>query len=131
MRSACCTLFALILTVPLFAQSKPANPGWTAVSNDYTNTLVKVELKHNPEAGSRQGLSQYDDLVSQPTRADEDQERKETEEVLAKFKADVGQQKQKEVAQDLEIIIRNVELGFRQEDFQRAREVPFINASQM
>jgi len=131
MRAACCHLFALILAAPLFAQVRPADHSWTAVSNDYTNTLVKVEMKHNPESGSRQGLSQYDELVSQPTLGDEDQERKETEEVLAQFKAAVGQQKQKQVAQDLEIIIRSVELGFRQQDFQRAHEVPFINASQL
>jgi hypothetical protein len=30
----------------------------------------------------------------------------------------------------LEIIIRKVELNSKQEDFERAHEVPFINASQ-
>lgn len=131
MRSAYVLLFALFLVMPLFAQVKPSDQSWIAVSNDYTNSLIKVEMKHNPESGSREGLSQYDELVAQPTLADEDQERKETEEVVAKLKAAVGQQKQKEVAQDLEIIIRNVELGFRQQDFQRAHAVPFINASQL
>jgi len=130
MRLAYFFLFALIPVSPLFAQVK-ADHGWIAVSNDYTNLLVQVEMKHDPESGSREGLSQYDELVSQPTLADEDQARKETEEVLAKLKAAVGQQKQKEVAQDLQIIIRNVELGFRLQDFQRAREVPFNNASRL
>ena|SRR6266478_8208494 len=57
MRAACCHLFALILAAPLFAQVRPADHSWTAVSNDYTNTLVKVEMKHNPESGSRQQSS--------------------------------------------------------------------------
>ena len=131
MRKAYLFLLALILAVPLVAQVKTADHGWIDVSNGYTKTLVTIEMKHNPEAGSRQGLSQYDELVSQPTLADEDQERKETAEALSKLKAAVSEQKQKEVAQDLEIIIRNVELGFRQQDFQRAHEVPFINASEL
>jgi uncharacterized protein (DUF885 family) len=131
MRSTYLLTFALLVTMPLHAQENPADHAWIAASNDFTKMLVKVEMKHNPESGSRQGLSEYDELVSQPTLADEDQERKETEEVVAKFKAALPQQKQKEVAQDLEIIVRNVNLGFRQQDFERAHEVPFINASQL
>ena len=33
------------------------------------------------------------------------------------------------MAQDLRIVIRRVKLRFRQEDFARAHEVPFLNAS--
>jgi uncharacterized protein (DUF885 family) len=121
---------AVILVASLSAQEKPADHNWITTSNDFTKVLVKVELKHTPEAGSRQGLAEYDELVSQPTLADEDLERQETQEVLTKFEAAVAQQKQKEVAQDLEIIIRAVRLGFRQQDYQRSHEVPFINASQ-
>jgi hypothetical protein len=126
-----CLALVLVLTLPLAAQTKPADPSWISTSNDFTNLLVKVEMKHNPESGSRQGLSEYDELVSQPTRADEDQERKEIKEVLAKLKAALPQQKQKEVVQDLEIIIRRAELNFKLQDFQRAHDVPFVNASNL
>lgn len=122
-------LLSLIAVIPLLAQEKAADQGWIATSNDFTKMLVNVEMKHNPESGSYQGLTEYDALVSQPTLADEDQERKETEEVVAKLKAALPQQRQKKVAQDLEIIIRKVELQFRIDDFRRAREVPFVNAS--
>jgi uncharacterized protein (DUF885 family) len=124
------TELTALLALSAFAQVTPSDRGWIVTSNDYTNLLLKVEMKHRPESGSRQGLSEYDPLVSQPTLADEDQERKETEEALAKLKAALPQQKQKEVAQDLEIMIRRVELAFRQEDFRRAHEVPFVNASE-
>jgi hypothetical protein len=53
------------------------------------------------------------------------------EEVLARLKAALPQQKQKEVAQDLEIIIRRVELNFRLQEYQRAHDVPFSNASSL
>jgi uncharacterized protein (DUF885 family) len=125
-------IFGRILLMALLTQSLAAQtpvPDWVAVSNTYTNKLLAVEMKHQPEAGSDQGLSQYDALASQPTLADEDQERREISAVLAELKSAVGQQKQKAVAQDLQIIIRRVELRFRQQDFERTHEVPFLNAS--
>lgn len=130
MRNVPFLLLTLFVVTTLVAQDKD-NHSWISASNDFTNQLLKVEMKHNPEAGSRQGLAEYDELVSQPTLADEDQERKETEEILAKFKGVLPQQKQKEVAQDLEIIIRRVELNFRMQDYQRAHDVPFTNASML
>jgi Bacterial protein of unknown function (DUF885) len=120
-------LSVAILCLPVCAQA-PAD--WIAASNKYTNLLLAVEMKHTPELGSNQGLSQFDTNVSQPTLADEDQERQETEAVLATLKGAVGQQKQKEVAQDLEIVIRRIELQFREQDFDRAHRVDYLNASQ-
>jgi hypothetical protein len=121
------SLAAALLCLPVCAQ---APSDWIAASNQYTNQLLAIEMKHTPELGSNEGLSQFDTEVSQPTLADEDQERKETEAVVATFKSAVGQQKQKEVAQDLQIMIRTVELQFRKLDFERAHKVDFLNASQ-
>jgi len=122
-------LIAAVLTLPVAAQTPAPDHGWVATSNSYTKRVMDVEMKHRPEAGSDQGLSQFDNKVAQPTLADEDQERQETEAVVAQLKAAVAAQKQKEVAQDLEIIIRRMDLRFRQQDFQRAHVVPFLNAS--
>ena len=121
-------LAVAMLCLPVCAQEAPAD--WIAASNKYTNLLLAVEMKHTPELGSNEGLSQFDTEVSQPTLADEDQERQETEAVVSTFKGAVGQQKQKEVAQDLQIMIRTVELQFRELDFARAHKVDFLNASQ-
>ncbi len=122
------SVLVALLYLPLTAQEAPAD--WIAASNKYTNLLLAVEMKHTPELGSNEGLSQFDNEVSQPTLADEDQERQETEAVVSTFKSAVGQQKQKEVAQDLQIMIRTVELQFRELDFARAHKVDFLNASQ-
>jgi hypothetical protein len=107
-----------------------ASSDWISASNVYTNMLLAVEMKHTPELGSNQGLSQYDTEISQPTLADEDQERREKEGVLSTLKGAMGQQKQKEVTQDLEIVIRKIELEFREQDFDRAHRVDFLNASE-
>ena len=109
----------------------PAQPEWITISNGYANMLIEVVFKHHPEFGSQQGLAQYDTKVSQPTLADEDQERKETEAVLAKLKAAAAEKQQEKVAEDLQIMIRKVNLNFQRDDYERAHEVPFLNASQM
>ena len=118
---------AALLTLPVRAQEPAAD--WIAASNKHTNVLLAVEMKHNPEVGSNQGLRQFDTEVSQPTLADEDQERQETEVVLATLKNAAKQQTQTEVAQDLQIVIRKVELEFREQDFDRNHKVDFLNAS--
>jgi len=113
------------------SQSAAASPGWIDTSNQFTHMLLAVEFQHRPEFASQQGLSEYDTKVSQPSWADVDQHRKETEGVLAQLKAALEEQKQPEVRQDLQIMIRRVELGFKGEDFARAHTVPFFNASQI
>jgi uncharacterized protein (DUF885 family) len=125
------TAAILIAPAPQQDETPAANPDkdWVSVSNGYTKMLLDVEMKHEPESGSDQGLSEFDNKASQPTLADEDQERKEEEEVLAKLKTAAWQQKQPGVAQDLEIIQRRMDLDFRQEDYERAHVVPFLNAS--
>ena len=124
-------LAAAIWSVPCVAQTQAADRSWIAVSNSYANMLIEVVFKHHPEAGTQQGLSQYDTKVAQPTLADENQERKETEAVLAKLKSAAAEKQQQDVAEDLQIMIRRVNLNFKREDFRRANEVPFLNASQI
>ena len=139
----CFAAFASVLPMCAQNQSKPAAPAaasatkpaaqpeWITISNGYANMLIHVVFQHHPEFGSQQGLAQYDTKVSQPTLADEDRERKETEAVLAKLQAAAAQKQQEEVAEDLQIMIRRVNLDFKRQDFRRANEVPFYNASQV
>ncbi len=112
------------------AETSPAHPDWIAQSNQYANQLIEVSFRHNPEFGSSQGLAQYDSKVAQPTLADEDAERHENEAVLANLKAAAAAKQPQKVQEDLEIMIRRVDLNFRREDYERAHEVPFLNASQ-
>jgi len=55
---------------------------WVARSNQYTHQLLDIQLKYSPEDGSGQGLAKFDKLISDPTRAAELAERKETERPL-------------------------------------------------
>ena len=126
------TAFPQTAGAPPQAASAPSGEkAWIAISNQYANMLIQVAFKFHPEQASQQGLSQFDTKVSQPTLANEDAERKETAAVLEKLKAAAAEKQQQDVAEDLQIMIRRVGLNFRREDFQRAHEVPYINASQV
>jgi hypothetical protein len=130
-RRATVILTAAVLFSPLFAEVSPSDRSWIATSNGYADKLLKVRMKHHPEEGSSEGLAQYDTLASQPTLEDEDREREETEAVLTELKVALSKEPQKEVAEDLEIMIRSVELDLRVQDFTRVHKVTFLNASGM
>ncbi len=131
LRTLISLLCAAAFGLPAFAQTQPADRSWIATSNQYANMLIDVVFKYRPEFGTQQGLSQFDTKASQPTLANEDQERQETEAVLAKLKSAAAEKQQEDVAEDLQIMIRRVNLTFKRQDFQRAHEVSFFNASQM
>ena len=111
------------------AAAAPTVPGWVEISNGYAKMLLDVTFEHHPEFGTQQGLAQFDTKVAQPTLADEDKERAQTEAVLVKLKAAAAEKQQKEVAEDLQIMISKTQLNFRRQDYVRAHDVPFINAS--
>src|SRR5262249_35526496 len=77
---------------------------WVAHSNAYTNKLLEVQFAHDPERGSRQGLAQFDELISNPTLADEMVERHELEKVLAGLDAARRTVTDKKVQEDLDIL---------------------------
>jgi hypothetical protein len=114
---------------PAVAKAAAVEPGWVGRSNRYTQMLLDVQLKHSPESGSQQGVASFDPLITDPTRADEVLQRKELQAVLAKLKTDAAAEKDKNVAEDLQILLASFDLQFRQEDYQLAHKVPFINAS--
>ena len=111
------------------AGNAPPEKGWIRQSNEYTNMLLNVQFEHSPELGSSQGVAKFDQRISDPSRADEVAERHELEAALAKIKAARATVTDKNVQEDIDILQKSFNLQFRQQDFERAREVPFYNAS--
>ncbi len=113
------------------AKSVPAGPpAWIAESDRYTQMLLDVQMKHAPESASAQGLAQYDEQITDPTRADEIVQRAELTAVLAKLKAAQATEKNQNVREDLQILQTAFDRQFRLDDYQLEHKVQFINASQ-
>lgn len=127
---ACLTAFSF---ASAFVQQTLAavapKPAWIERSDAYTNGLLAVRFVHAPEEGSEQGLSKFDDRISNPTLDDQIAQRHELEAVLAKVAAAESKETDRNVREDLAILRKAFDLQFRQEDFVLQHEVPFINAS--
>src|SRR5215471_1545881 len=127
------TTVILACALPFAASGESATgkaaPAWIERSNSYTNTLLEVQFAHTPERGSRQGLARFDELISRPTLADEQAERRELEAALTKVDAAAPKEADKRVQEDLAILHKAFDLEFRQQDYRLQHEVPFLNAS--
>src|SRR5580698_1637931 len=125
-------IFASLLSLVAVAADAPAEPAraWIATSNAYTNRLLAIQLEHHPERGTREGVTKYDERVSNPTLADEMSERRELEAQLARIDTEGAKETDKRVQQDLQILRKAFNLQFRQQDYRLQHEVPFINASE-
>jgi uncharacterized protein (DUF885 family) len=106
-----------------------SDKAWIAKSNNYANLLIEIEKKHSPESASHDGLKQYDELISVDTHEDDVAENNENREALAKLKAALAQEQDKNVKQDLEIMIHSVELGLRGHQYSEDHLVTYRNAS--
>jgi hypothetical protein len=125
--------FASIATFAQPTATPPAPapaPAWIAQSDAYTKTLLGIQLEHQPEGGSAQGIARFDPLISDPTLADDLKQRAELKAALEKLKAAQAKETDKNVLEDIAIIQKAFDLQFRTEDFQLAHDVPFINASE-
>ena len=112
------------------APATAPEPAWVVRSNQYTQMLLDVQMKHSPERASAQGLAKYDPLITDATRADEIAQRKELQDVLAKLKKIEAKEKDKNVREDLEILQKAFNLQFREDDYELDHKVQFLDASQ-
>jgi uncharacterized protein (DUF885 family) len=115
--------------MPARTQARP-DQQWIEESNRYAQMLIDVRVRHSPEYGSEQGLSQYDREIANPTLADELKERAELDAVIGRIKSHLPEEKRREVSEDLQILIHAIDLDDREQDFDLKRKVPFINASE-
>jgi uncharacterized protein (DUF885 family) len=111
------------------APAAPAKPEWIQRSDAYTDQLIAIGLKFQPELGSSQGLAEYDTKITVPTLANDDAARKEANAVVAQLKAALATEKDERVRQDLQILIDSDARDVRGENFDRARRVPFIDGA--
>ena len=123
------SLTLLAIAALPFAVKAQADKTWITKSNDYTKILIDIDKKYSPEFGSEQGLAYYDTLIAVPTLANDKAQRKDREKAVAQLKAAKLTETNPALKQDLDILINNSELGFRREDFEDKREVPFLNAT--
>ncbi|MDB4920851.1 DUF885 domain-containing protein [Mucilaginibacter sp.] len=125
------TIYALAIGAfalqPFALKAQSDSNAWITKSNTYTKILIDLDEKYSPEFGSSQGLAFYDTLISVPTLANDLAQRKEREQAVAQLKAAKLQETDLKIKQDLDILINQSELGFRNQDFNLSKEVSYLN----
>ncbi len=125
-------LVAIIAILPFTADAQTDNADnkdWVIKSNEYTKILLDIDKKYSPEFGSSQGLAVYDTLITIPTLNNQAAQRKETEDTVLLLKDAKSKEANLFIKQDLDILINQAELGFRNEDFGLNKKVSFLNAT--
>lgn len=112
---------------PFILKAQSDGKAWITKSNSYTKILIDLDEKYSPEFGSSQGLAFYDTLISVPTLANDLAQRKEREKAVAQLKAAKQKEADRKIKQDLDILINQSELGFRNQDFSENKEVSYLN----
>lgn len=125
----------VLIVIPFVAAKAQTNgtasKDWVTKSNNYTKILIDIDKKYSPEFGSEQGLAFYDTLIAVPTLVNQAAKRKETENAVVQLKNAKLKESDLAVKQDLDILIKQAELGFRNEDFYLNKAVSFLNATGM
>jgi uncharacterized protein (DUF885 family) len=127
------TLPVVLMAFPFLTVKAQTNTtdskDWVTKSNNYTKILIGIDQKYSPEFGSEQGLAFYDTLIAVPTLANQAAKRKETENAVAQLKNAKLKESDLAIKQDLDILIKQAKLGFRNEDFYLNKAVSFLNAT--
>jgi Bacterial protein of unknown function (DUF885) len=127
-----CMVMALTNALGQMSTAEVGAPSkaWIATSDGYTQLVIDVELKHAPEEGSAEGLVKFDELISHPTLTDEKAQRDELQAVVVKLKAAEATESDKNVREDLAILLKALDLRLRGEAYQETHDIDFFNASQ-
>ena len=125
----------VLIVIPFVAVKAQTNgtvsKDWVTKSNNYTKILIDIDKKYSPEFGSEQGLAFYDTLIAVPTLVNQAAKRKETEDAVVQLKNAKLNESDLAIKQDIDILIKQAELGFRNEDFYLNKAVSFLNATGM
>lgn len=108
----------------------PVEPAWVAKSNSYTQLLIDADDRHSPEDASSQGLAAFDGKISQPTKTDDDAAIAETKAAQRQFMRALATEQDKNVRQDLQILLHRIQIDVQKYDYAEAHKVPFNNASE-
>lgn len=116
--------------LPFSLKAQDAGKEWITKSNAYTKTLLDIDKKYSPEFGSEQGIASYDTLIAVPTLDNDIAEHQDRVKAVAALKEAKEKETDLALKQDLDILINQSELGFKQEEFNFKKRVTFYNATE-
>jgi uncharacterized protein (DUF885 family) len=129
------TAIALAATGALHAQTNPSQtsqtPGWVARSNADAQVLLDTQARFNPENASQLGLLGYDDKVTDLKPNLDARQRAAVVEAKSKLEGMLASEKDPNVRQDLQIMIRAAGLQIEGIDLNHKYMLPYQDVGQL
>ena len=119
-------LFWIISFQNSFSQDTPQ---WITESNKYTEKLLDVIAKNNPESAARLGVDGLDDQISDLTEGFNDRALLDLNKVAEYFKTQLPQTSDELVKQDLLILIESTENEIEEIQLTEANLLPYYNTT--
>ncbi len=108
-----------------------SSAGWVARSNANAKLLVDLDAKYVPEQASSLGAEGFDDQIVDYTPGHDARLRAETQRVKSELEARLANEKDREVALDLKVLVASADRSIRSAKVHQDREVPFLNVSEL
>lgn len=118
-----------LLCIPLLASGpvRAADTGWIEKSNAYTQKVLDLDARYQPEAASFWGIEKFDTEVSDLGDKVYERNLADLEKLLAELKADLAQESDTRVKQDLQILVTAVTDRIESAKLNRRYMLPFTN----
>jgi len=129
-RLALAAAIALAATGSAYAQGTQAPP-WVERSNDDAKALLDVIAEFNPENATQIGLTGYDDKVSDLKLDADARQRKALMEAKRKLESKLAAEKDPNVRQDLQIMIKSAGLSIEGIDLNDKYMLPYQDMGQL
>ena len=101
------------------------NPDWVSESDAFTAKLLQVIAKHNPESAAQIGVDGFDEAISDLSSGYRERELQDMEQVETYLISEYNKVKDKQVKQDLQILINSVSDGIESSELERSALLPY------
>jgi len=113
---------------PVYSQE---NPDWVAESNAITGKLLEVMAKHSPESAARIGVDGYDEEISDLSSGFREREKQDMEEIRSYLQGEYDHSSDKNVKQDLQILLASVSDGIESSELENSTLLPYYDIPDM
>jgi uncharacterized protein (DUF885 family) len=112
-------------------EQKPPQKEWIKRSNQFAETLLKIQFKYAPEFAAREGIEGLDDQISQFPSNRRELAKADERAALAQLQKAFAVEKDPLVKQDLQIMIKAVEQNRQGRELDEKYEIPYFNIGQL
>jgi hypothetical protein len=124
-------VLAGVLTAAVAGAQAPSPPEWVETSDQNAQILLETLARLNPEAAGRYGVESVDEDVLDLSQGYLERRREALEKARDQLKARLEEADGPKVRQDLEIMIRSVDLDLAEQELSERLELPYYDLNRL